>query len=53
MITISPLMMIFLYSGILSAISIAIKVAIDEIITKDGFGVDDKEFAKIIAKRVA
>lgn len=35
------------------AIVDAIESTIDEIITKDGFGVDDKEFAKIIAKRVA
>ncbi len=35
------------------AIVDVIESTMDEIITKDGFGVDDKDFAKIIAKRVA
>lgn len=35
------------------AIADIVESTMDEIITKDGFGVDDKEFAKIIAKRVA
>lgn len=35
------------------AIIEAVEEAVSEIVDRDGFGVDDKEFAKIIAKRVA
>ncbi len=35
------------------AIVDVVESTMDEIITKDGFGVADKDFAKIIAKRVA
>ena len=35
------------------AISETVEEAMTEVIDKEGFGVDDKDFAKIIAKRVA